>query len=716
MTRRRSSRGSVQIDWAGPHGTAWGTVNVFGAVVTGTSLAHVLWHLPALVAGVAGVVGVIAALIIAAVRDTRTGTAVYQVVCLAGAAAWSGVMLSHDHWNWRMFGTGAALLACGAVAAGLVAGLATPPDRDAPVSGDGPARARLAAARDWEARIARCCGGLAVRIENIERWETGHGFTIEGTLPEGGAGIDDLRSSAKKLANDFDLGEGCSIEPHPVPGGTRRKFQIDVSTRNPLAADQAYPTDISRLTINGPIPVGRKQTGELAGLELRSRNVLMMGETGSGKTNGEHVTIAGIVRCEDAIPVVIDLTGAGLARPWLQPWLNGERSRPPLGAVAGTPEEAAALCRAIVRMGYARKTHYQWLMAKVDDDKMPIGYLVDPDHVLPEMVLVVDEIAKITGQRSDWPGLRDLISQIVNELRASGFRVVLAGLRATDDAVVSSIQAMMHTRVGFRVADRSEMAWLMDWSAGLDPDELVEPGWSFNREASGSTPYVTRWMRLKPSGIRAIASAATDPETGWAPDLDLISEAAANGRNPDGTPMPNLAKGDLDWWDRRWDNYSPAAVAAPMPETPALPDPVSDDDVAAVLAAAAESDRALRARIIAAGGADPDADPDDDPEAAEDREEFDRMMAEEGLQPASWSTPAPVESVGDERDRVRARVLEMIEEAGEPGARPRDLVAALADEGTPLHPSTVHSYLTAWRGEGVIGRRGQGRWVRLAQG
>lgn len=751
---------SWQFDWAGPHGTAWGTVNAVLTTISVTAVFHTAMHPPRMptwlrwvpwpaqdnavsrawwVPLLAGLLGVIAVLTRAALRRTRTpgATVLYQVACWAGACGWSTWMLRRASWSWTSFVFGVGILTALAVAAGIIAALASDkPEQEARAA---EAAAAAAAARDpevvaavhrkqkateWETRIGRHLHGeVKPQIIGIEEWDGKHGFTAEGRLPEGGLGLDDLRAVAPKLATDADLPHGCTVSFMPVPGGTRRQFLMDVMESNGMSDDEPYPPNVTSLTVNEPLPVGKRPNFDEVGVELRSRCMIVYGETGSGKTNYMHVTTAGLVRCKDAIVMQIDLTGGGLYRPWIAPWLAGKANRPAVSAVARTPAEAMRMCRAIKRVGYGRKVAYQQLMADVDDDKLPIGYPVDDQHLLPEVVLMVDEIASITGSQSRWPDLRDLIVDIINELRASGCRVVLAGLRGTDEVVIQQIQAMCAIRVGLRVLNKAELAWIFDWSQGLDPADIPNPGDGYLQPDSGSKPDIYHTYRLTPSRIGAIAVAADD----WIPDFEPISRAFANGRNPDGSRMAGVPDEDLDWWERRWDGWeqettAPVAVEAPQPQIPPVPpaQPTipptatsagADDGFAALLAGADAANRELEDKIAEAQGLDPQ-------QARADRKEFEELMQREGFgqqdwtDPNAWSAPPPAE---EPPANGPERMLEILRQHhrnhGDAGMPPRDLLAALGESGIVIHRDTLHDWLKKAAGAGQVDNLRHGKWV-----
>lgn len=720
MNTRRSK--SWELDWAGPHGTAWGTFNACSGACAVSIVAHLVMAnggaSPAAVAlGVAGgvVLGVIVALFRTALRTARTpgATVVYKIACWVGVGLWVGWVAWHDsQWALGWWLGQCAILAGLALAAGLVAGLAdedptsepTPPAVEMPAGLSAAEAERATIAAQWAARIRRVCS-IDVKILGVEQWPNNAGFTLDVELPEGGHRTDDLRTASGKLAADADLPNGCPVVV--TSGASRRRAVIDVTTVNAISQDQPYPEDLSPLTINGPVPIGIRSDFTIDAVELRQRCLVVVGEAGSGKTNFLHTLSAGLARCNDNLTWHIDLTGAGLSRPWLRPWLAGHADRPAVDAVADTGQKALQMTAAALRIGHARKAAYQDLMAQVDDDKMPIS------PTLPQITIIVDEIANITGNRSEYPQLRDNLIQIMRELRASGIRVVLAGLRATDDVILNSVLSLCPVRIGMKMATRAELAWLFEWKDGLSPEDAPYPGSGFVRHESGGEPTPYRAYRIKPSYIGTVAL-ATDA---WRPGLDAVSEAAANGRGLDGIPLLDeagnpLPDDDLGWYATRWDGWSAApspTVVIPVGEVPASPPPYTGprstpEEARAGIDVAV---RELREHNAALTGADPK-------QHQHDREEFDRIIGGnvwgdiDPAEPSTWSKPPELDPPKGAQDRM----LALIAARGDSGLGPKELLAELAGEGIVISRDTLHTWLRDALAAGKVTRPQHGKWIR----
>lgn len=692
-----------RFDWAGRHGTAWGTANACLTTLTATTAAHAVGSLPEWLGGPidippvaalgVGAFGVVASFGKAALASVKTpvATVVYQAACWSGIGTWSAWMLSQQDWTLSSWLVGTGVLSGAAIAAGIVAGLGSQGGEEGDEDSPDVQRSLVARKKDWEARILRLGGVEAiVKIKRIEDWEKGNGYSLQGTFQDARFGLDRLKGLCAVLAQDLNLREGCAIEVYRPAGGRRRDWVMDISTVNYLAETKEYPLDIRPRTINEPFPIGLRANGEVETLSVRSRNVLVVGEPEAGKTNLHHVKTAGYVSCVDAIPVQIDLTGAGLSRPWTRAWEEGEADRPALGCVGDTEEKAEALCRALLRGGYARKEHYQDLMAQHDDDKIPIGAVVVDDdgqeYVIPQLMLSVDEIAKIVGRNTLYPELKARIKEIMQELRASGIRVDLAGLRSTDDVITQDMEALCQSIVAMKMKTDGELANTLGRNCGITVEDFPAPGYGACRQSSGDQALRFRTYRMTPSLIRKISIMATDPENGWAPDLDPITRMAMNGRHPNGAPMalgPYMKQGDLDFWDRRWDGWTAKkeTAATALPAAPALPPPP-------VIPSRGASTELLERPMVEVTEDDTCED-----EASEILRKVDWSIAENwGIKPVTWS------------DRVKT----LLENAWPAGISPDEL---LEDADVTVSRGHLQAWLKREVEAGAIAKVARGKYA-----
>lgn len=563
-----------EVDWAGPHGTALGTINGLVAAYSVSWIGHAcriggapkLWA----VLGVAaiGLAGVVLVLARAAIKPVRPVTLVYQLACVGGAGVWTTWTVCLDSWPWRSWLGWAGVLAVAAIVAGVLAALvkddvvpgatdsASEPDPELEPTSDGmPNAERQALAREWKTRIAEVCK-LDVAIRGVKWWDrrtpdgTPVGYTIEAICPAGGSGWRTLKAFEEGLANDLDLQPGCVVEI--MMGVTKRAALIKVSTVNMLATEQPYPDDHGPLDINGPLPLGVTADGEIVGVVLRQMSMGIFGQKGSGKTNALHDVAAGIARCPNALLWDVELAGGGLSRQWAHTYLDGRTTQPGIDWPALDEDTALHMLRAARRITWLRKEAYQDLMASVDDDKIPCS------PTLPAIMIRHDEIAATMGTPSQHPEIRDELKFIVFESRASGVNTTLGGLEATTGIIDQDTLRQLGAKAVMRSGNEACYAWALgNWGHGIRTEDIPYPGNAAITPEPGMPAKKMVWYRIKPTIIEQIC-VDTD---GQHPTLDEPSRLAADGRNPDGTPMDDLLPGELDCYSNRWQRFRASGKA-----------------------------------------------------------------------------------------------------------------------------------------------------------
>ncbi|MEU6702472.1 hypothetical protein [Streptomyces wuyuanensis] len=532
---------------------------------------------------------------------------------------------------------------------------------------------RRAIAAEWVDRVQRVCG-LTLRILAVEMWPTGTGFTIDAELPPGGTTYDRIAQHSAQLSADARLPHGCTaIASQGIHQG---RVLIDVTTVNVLVEERTYPTDYGPLSIYTGIPWGYRTNAEEIRAYLREQCALVVGPTGSGKTNMVHTILAGFARAEDMLTWVIDLNAGSAGLPWVRPALagDGEGMRPGVDWLASTPEEAVLMLDAAVRIAKHRKMAYQDLMTKANTDLLPISAQI------PQIMIVIDEGAEILAA-TDRPSkaLAAKILEVIRIARAMGIRTVLTALGATG-AVLGNLMIRREAKV--RVAltggetEGMDLGKQFPGSRGLKVDQAPYKGAGFMGTPESPAALFKSW-RILPNQIRDIVAATSDRH----PKLDATSSKAAG---------PDYA--------RRWDHARTAWMHDDTPQSRST-----------------ETGTAAQGLNLSALREQRPAESDADALARKFREQIDAQFAtapDPGTPPASSGLNLSALRKQSEQDSPAQRAaLAALLAAGPDGTGASAIARALADEyGTTRQ--TVVGWLKTWTEDGTAVRVGEGTKAR----
>ncbi|MFG3038569.1 hypothetical protein ACGFYZ_16900 [Streptomyces sp. NPDC048330] len=540
---------------------------------------------------------------------------------------------------------------------------------------------RRAIAAEWVDRVQRVCG-LTIRVLAVEMWPTGTGFTIDAELPAGGATYDRIARESARLSADARLPHGCTASASP--GIDQGRVLIDVTTVNVLIGMVEYPTDYSPLSLLTGIPWGLRTDGREVLAYLREQCALVVGPTGSGKTNMVHTILAGFARTTDVLTWVIDLNAGSAGLPWVRPALagDGQGMRPGVDWLASTHDEAALMLDAAVRIAKHRKMAYQDLMSKANTDLLPVSAQI------PQIEIVIDEGAEILASSDH--AMRKLATKILEVIRiarAMGIRTVLTALGATG-SVLGNLMIRREAKV--RVAltggetEGMDLGKQFPGSRGLRVDQAPYKGSGFMGTPESSAALFKSW-RIKPHQIRDIVAATADRH----PALDAISAKAAG---------PDYA--------RRWDS---ARIDWIHEHTPTFNTPAEPP----------KSGSTGGLNLSALRGTDPAAESGADRMAREFREQIDAQFAT-APEPHPTEPPAGQPPTGsglnlsalrEEDNAARTAALALLLAAGPEGTGASAIARALADEhGTSRQ--TVVGWLKTWTDDGTAVRIGTGTKAR----
>jgi S-DNA-T family DNA segregation ATPase FtsK/SpoIIIE len=361
----------------------------------------------------------------------------------------------------------------------------------------------------WSERIERLAGFAPEKMSDIQPWPKEAGYTLVVDLP-GGKTFQDLKAHETSFASDLKLGNGCGVEV--ARGANRAQAIIRVSTRDMFSADEPYPADFSELTINDPFAFAFHRDGTDSVLSFLDDCGILIGETGSGKTNTLNNIIMQFARMPDVLVWVIDITGAGVALPWIAPWAIKEKGRevqaaaPVVDWVAYNPAEALVMLRMAIQIIATRKAKYQKRMRAANTDKLPV------DHDVPSIMIVADEVAELPAD------IQTLMDSVVNTGRAVRVRSLNCGLRATQDTITAAMKKQAKNRIGMKVTDPEELSYLFAGYQQLDTQDAPVPGSGFY-SVGGSAPRPMKVYRITPDIITSGCIACS----GRRPTLDKIS-------------------------------------------------------------------------------------------------------------------------------------------------------------------------------------------------
>lgn len=517
--------GGVALDWAAGHGPVTGalsaTTGAFAVATVGT-----LAHMPpswALAIGAAGAIGHTATGLRQKLAGRTIGARATSWLLGSGWTTWA---LATGPLTWTALGSLATIgVAIGASARATGLYEEAREEEALAVAEQQLARElsaeRRGIAAEWADRVQRVCG-ISIRILAVEVWPTGTGFTIDAELPAGGVTYDRISRENAKLSADARLPHGCSAAA--TPGIDQGRVLIDVTTTNVLAAEVPYPSDYSALSIHTGVPWGYRTNADEILAYLREQCALVVGPTGSGKTNMVHVILAGFARATDILTWVIDLNAGSAGLPWVRPALEGAGDgrpvRPGVDWLASTPQEAMLMLEAALRIGLYRKRAYQDLMAKANTDLLPVSAQI------PQIVIVIDEGAEIlTSGDQEMRKLAKKILEVIRMLRAMGIRTVLTALGATGSVLGDlMIRREAKVRVALTGGEKEgmDLSKLFTGGNGLRPEQAPHKGTGFMGTPESPVALFGTW-RIKPVQIREIVVATSDRH----PRLDEVSAKAA---------------------------------------------------------------------------------------------------------------------------------------------------------------------------------------------
>jgi hypothetical protein len=302
----------------------------------------------------------------------------------------------------------------------------------------------------WADLLARN-GAEGCKVSVAGRTRTGHAVRFK--LPGSAAGKPAYTSARlTEVADSIEVDRGLPagavrFEENP---DDRAEITMFVNDRKATAPTGPVflPVQNDEQTITRRLALGIiEATGKVYDELLRGLHLLIVGLTGSGKSNLLNVLIAQSSRCVDTINLMIDAKGGRTARPWIEPWLNGQCAEPCILWVATTRAEAKLMLEAVLRGMQARAF------------SGPKGEKITPSRVMPQINLFIDEMVFVFGHgKKSEDGISNLeMAQIALDFvetgRSTAGMLIGAGVRGDADALGGTgIKAQCRLRIGMAAA------------------------------------------------------------------------------------------------------------------------------------------------------------------------------------------------------------------------------------------------------------------------
>lgn len=354
-------------------------------------------------------------------------------------------------------------------------------------------------------RVRRSClsAGLPqdLRVSTVQA-ASGAVATVHTPLGLADAAI---AAHAPALASDLRAWR-VTVLPENRHGRVRFLIQMD----DPLGSTPTVPwlpAERGSWSMTSPVPVGVREDGAPAELQLWSQTTLVGGSPGSGKSVFGWLPLLGAALDPSAVLVVLDLKPHGI-------------ETAPIAERADHSAHTAYDARHLLSRVWLLILQRNRLLRELGLEKVPTD---DRDN-FPPVVIFVDEAAELSMTPEGQDALVTL-QRIVAVGRASGVSVVLMTQKPDATTVPTSLRDLFAQRVAFRVGNRAQAETIL----GVIPDgarpwevAVSTPGVGFLLGDDGRTVRF-RSTFLDRAAVSAVAEAAAAQRRLWVQ------------RRPDGT-------------------------------------------------------------------------------------------------------------------------------------------------------------------------------------
>lgn len=272
-------------------------------------------------------------------------------------------------------------------------------------------------------RVAREAVRLALKREAVRVADvlvpepTAYGWRVPLVLESGTAG--QLVRVLKPLATTLRVGES-RVTARPADPDDAARIDLQIMTQDPFASPPPYPERPPlSCSITRPVSLGISEDGETTPVVLAGQHVIVVSDTGGGKTALVQAVAEYVTACSDAVVVDID------------PVKRGLKALAPMAVMtARTPEEAEAvlealLTRALARIASMPPTQDTWI----------------PTPTAPAIIAVLEEFPQLTKRG------KELAVKLLRLGREAMVTLVLITQDATADVLSDSVADAFGVRI-----------------------------------------------------------------------------------------------------------------------------------------------------------------------------------------------------------------------------------------------------------------------------
>ena len=337
-------------------------------------------------------------------------------------------------------------------------------------------------------------------------------------------------SKIVNLADDIALNlraKSIRIEA-PIPGKAAIGVEIENEKSTPVAIREIIDSNnFKNAKSKISFAVGKDISGDAIVANLKDMpHMLIAGSTGSGKSvciNSILVSLLYKATPDEVKLILIDPKVVELSNYNGIPHLL-------IPVVTDPTKAAAALNWAVAEM----EERYNKFHIEGAKDLASYNDLVtmngEPDKVLPQIVIVIDELADLMMAASSQ--VQDSICRIAQKARAAGMHLIVATQRPSVDVITGVIKANIPSRIAFAVSSHVDSQTILDEKGA---EKLVGKGDMLFRPMGQGEPTRIQGCFVSDREVNSVIDYVKSQVEGQAPDakqaeiLARIERSDANG-------------------------------------------------------------------------------------------------------------------------------------------------------------------------------------------